>query len=162
MKFGGWISIFSASWWRFGIANIMFVSVRRCNLIGIQKSLRAKNKFILFQFYLRHYFISDWWCYRFVSCVGIALFLTKVLDFEFVLEMGNILLGTVAALIGLISGILPTITASKLDPVEAIRTNVKQLFFKYFTHFSLIKKAFFCMLLLSPFWVCSNSEEDTS
>jgi putative ABC transport system permease protein len=54
----------------------------------------------------------------------IALILTNVLDFEFVLGMGNILLGTLlAGLIGLISGI-PAITASKLDPVEAIRTGM--------------------------------------
>jgi putative ABC transport system permease protein len=52
LKIGGWIiSLFSLLVGGFGIANIMFVSVKeRTNLIGIQKSLGAKNKFILFQF----------------------------------------------------------------------------------------------------------------
>ena len=55
----------------------------------------------------------------------IAIILTNVLDFEFVLSFANILLGTsLAAAIGLISGILPAISASKLDPVEAIRTGM--------------------------------------
>jgi len=46
----GWvISGFSLLVGGFGIANIMFVSVKeRTNLIGIQKSLGAKNKFIFF------------------------------------------------------------------------------------------------------------------
>jgi putative ABC transport system permease protein len=51
MKFGGWMISGFSLLVGFGIANIMFVSVKeRTNLIGIQKSLGAKNKFILFQF----------------------------------------------------------------------------------------------------------------
>ncbi|HEY0091794.1 MAG TPA: ABC transporter permease, partial [Flavobacterium sp.] len=56
---------------------------------------------------------------------AITLVLTKMLDFDFVLGLGNVILGTsLAAIIGLVSGILPAISASKLDPVEAIRTGM--------------------------------------
>ena len=128
MNVVGWIiSGFSLLVGGFGIANIMFVSVKeRTNLIGIQKSLGAKDRFILFQFLFEAVILSV-----IGGAVGlflvwiISIVLTKAMDFEFVLSMGNVFLGTgLAAMIGLISGILPAITASKLDPVEAIRTGM--------------------------------------
>jgi len=128
MNIIGWIiSGFSLLVGGFGIANIMFVSVKeRTNLIGIQKSLGAKNKFILFQFLFESVILSV-----IGGLVGlilvwiISMVLTKMLDFEFVLSLWNIIIGTgLSAVIGLISGILPAISASRLDPVEAIRTGI--------------------------------------
>lgn len=84
----------------------MFVSVKeRTNLIGIQKSLGAKNKFILFQFLFEAVILAV-----IGGLIGlflvwiIALTLTKMLDFEFILSVSNILLGTsLSAVIGLVS-----------------------------------------------------------
>lgn len=108
-----------------GIANIMFVSVKeRTSLIGIQKSLGAKNYFILAQFITEAILLC---------LLGglIGLFLIYILTLligdsfgmEFILTFSNVLLGvSLSVFIGLLSGFIPAYTASQLDPVEAIRS----------------------------------------
>lgn len=128
MNVAGWVlSGFSLLVGGFGIANIMFVSVKeRTNLIGIQKALGAKNKFILFQFLFEAVILS-----LFGGIIGmflvwiIAIVLTYAVDFDFVLSFTNVLIGSgLAIFIGLVAGIIPAISASRLDPVEAIRTGM--------------------------------------
>jgi putative ABC transport system permease protein len=107
----------------FGIANIMFVSVReRTNQIGVQKSLGAKNYFILFQFLFEA---------TLLSLIGgfAGLFLVWLITFipmgslEPVMSLKNISIGLIlAAIIGMFSGLIPAWVAARLDPVIAIRT----------------------------------------
>ncbi|WP_187262896.1 ABC transporter permease [Pontibacter beigongshangensis] len=107
----------------FGIANIMFVSVKeRTNIIGIQKSLGAKNFFILFQFLFESVFLS-------VLGGGFGILLVFLLTLipqdmlEITLSLSNIILGlSVSAVIGMLSGIIPAVLAANLDPVMAIRS----------------------------------------
>lgn len=125
----GWIiSGFSLLVGGFGIANIMFVSVKeRTNLIGIQKSLGAKNHFILFQFLFEAIILSVLGGIIGIILVWIVSLIASSMagDFEFVLSFYNVFLGfALSTFIGLISGVIPAISASKLDPVEAIRTGM--------------------------------------
>lgn len=108
----------------FGIANIMFVSVReRTNQIGIQKSLGAKRYFILLQFLLESVLLC-----LVGGAVGIGLVAVLVpqlgqeWDFDIQLSLYNVLQGLgIAFFTGIIAGFLPALQASRLDPVEAIR-----------------------------------------
>ena len=121
----GWIiGGFSILVGGFGIANIMFVSVKeRTKQIGVQKSLGAKNSFILYQFLFEAIFLC-----LIGGVLGLTLvflltqFVSNFFGFSIDLSLENIALGlSVSAIIGIISGIAPALSASKLDPVEAIR-----------------------------------------
>jgi len=108
----------------FGIANIMFVSVKeRTRLIGIQKSLGAKNNFILIQFLLESIILC-----LIGGLIGLLLvfILTNLInnffDFTIFLSLKNIALGIIVSIIiGILAGIIPAFSASRLDPVNAMR-----------------------------------------
>ncbi len=122
----GWIiGGFSLLVGGFGIANIMFVSVKeRTNIIGIQKALGAKNYFILFQFLFEAVFLSlIGGLFGLLIVYLLTLLVGLVSEFHLTMTAGNIILGVgVSATIGLLSGIIPAWSASKLNPVEAMRT----------------------------------------
>ncbi|MBI3510568.1 MAG: ABC transporter permease [Bacteroidetes bacterium] len=123
----GWIiGAFSILVGGFGIANIMFVSVReRTSQIGIQKSLGAKSWFILMQFLAESVVLCM--LGGFIGLIldyVLVLIANKTLDYGFILSTANISLGiTISILIGIISGFIPAYSAAQLDPVEAIRSN---------------------------------------
>jgi len=55
---------------------------------------------------------------------GVVLITNEMIDFKIVLTLKNILTGiSVSVFIGIIAGLIPAILASRLNPVEAIRTN---------------------------------------
>ena len=125
ISIAGWvIGSFSIFVGGFGIANIMFVSVKeRVPIIGLQKSLGAKNYFILMQFLFESSFLSI-----IGGVVGlIFVFLITFVDlgsFDLKISLTNVILGiSISTIIGVCAGLIPAIFASRLDPVEAIRSN---------------------------------------
>jgi len=122
----GWIiGGFSILVGGFGIANIMFVSVKeRTKIIGIQKSLGAKRYFILMQFIFEAVVLSV-----IGGVIGLILVFTgtiivrNVSDFTIVLTVGNIITGLlISSVIGFIAGFMPARSAARLDPVVAMNS----------------------------------------
>jgi putative ABC transport system permease protein len=107
----------------FGIANIMFVSVKeRTSIIGIQKSLGAKNYFVLWQFLFESIFLSVIGGLGGLFLVYLATFI-PLGSFQIVMSFKNIMLGLIiAAVVGTVSGIVPAAMAARMDPVLAIRS----------------------------------------
>lgn len=121
---GTFIGGFSILVGGFGIANIMFVSVKeRTGEIGIQKALGAKSKFILTQFLTESVMLC-----LMGGLIGLLLvygstyFFSKAVDFKIYLSAGNTILGiSLSLIIGIVSGFIPAWQGSQMDPVDAIR-----------------------------------------
>jgi putative ABC transport system permease protein len=120
----GWIiGGFSILVGGFGIANIMFVSVKeRTKIIGIQKAIGAKKYFILLQFIFEAVVLS-----MLGGVIGLILIFAGTLIFSYAAEMtislsmANIILGlSISGVIGVLAGFIPALSASRLDPVEAM------------------------------------------
>lgn len=125
INFAGFIiGLFSMLVGAFGVANIMFVSVKeRTNLIGIKMAIGAKRYFILLEYLIEAIILCIIGGLVGLVIVWGALFiLAKVLEFPIYMSFQNIALGiSLSILIGIVAGIIPAIIASRMDPVEAIR-----------------------------------------
>ena len=129
INIAGWIiGGFSILVGAFGIANIMFVSVReRTNIIGIQKAMGSKNYFILTQFLYESIILALIGGALGLLLIYFGLFIanSQDIEMEFTLTFSNILRGlTISVVIGIIAGFVPAWYASRLNPVEAIQATV--------------------------------------
>jgi putative ABC transport system permease protein len=123
---GGWaIAGLSLIVGAFGVANIMFVTVReRTSQIGLKKAIGAKSSSILYEFLLESAFLCI-----IGGLVGLLLVwiltlaLSTVLPFAITIAPSIIFLAfSICIILGVVSGIIPASIAAKMNPVEAIRT----------------------------------------
>ncbi len=110
----------------FGVANIMFVTVReRTNQIGLKKAVGAKNRVILAEFLLESAFLCI-----IGGLMGLALvyILTKILSgalhFPIYISTSNLATAiSICIVVGVLAGIIPATQAARMDPVAAIRSH---------------------------------------
>ncbi len=123
---GGWaIAGLSLIVGAFGVANIMFVTVReRTSQIGLKKALGAKKRTILTEFLIESAFLCIIGGLIGLGLVGLlSLVLSSVLPFPIFIAPNIIILAlSICIILGIISGIIPASIAAKMDPVVAIRT----------------------------------------
>ncbi|HSC52027.1 MAG TPA: ABC transporter permease [Phnomibacter sp.] len=109
----------------FGIANIMFVTVKeRTSQIGLKKAVGAKRAYILTEFLLESSFLCI-----IGGLVGlllvflISILLSSMLPFKVFISVGIVVLALgISIAVGLLAGIIPAWNAARLDPVVAIRS----------------------------------------
>jgi ABC-type transport system, involved in lipoprotein release, permease component len=123
--FGWLIGFFSLLVGAFGIANIMFVSVKeRTNQIGIKKAIGAKSGTILAEFLIEAILLCILGgLLGMLFVVILSYFLTDLVGFSVTLSLSHFLLGVlISIVVGVIAGYTPASRASKLHPVVAIRS----------------------------------------
>ena len=126
VNLGGWmIGLLSLIVGAFGIANIMFVTVReRTPVIGLKKAIGAKKRTILMEFLLESALICIiGGLIGIILVVLMAQLLSAAFNFP-VFVSGNILALALGICIGIgvLAGIIPAMIAAKMDPVVAIRS----------------------------------------
>ncbi len=123
---GGWaIAGLSLIVGAFGVANIMFVTVReRTSQIGLKKALGAKKRTILTEFLIESAFLCIIGGLIGLGLVWLlSLVLSAVLPFPIFIAANIVILAlSICIILGIISGIIPASIAAKMDPVVAIRT----------------------------------------
>ena len=126
LNLGGWaIAALSLIVGMFGVANIMFVTVReRTSQIGLKKAVGAKNRVILAEFLLESAFLCI-----IGGLIGLSLvfLLTKILSLAlsfpvFISTTYMILAIIICIVVGVLAGFIPALQAAKMDPVVAIRS----------------------------------------
>lgn len=126
---GMFISFFAVIVGGFGIGNIMFTTVKeRTFEIGLQKALGARRGVILFQFLVESVLLClSGGVIGLLLNFGVAAIMQAAIDsmdvnFNVVISTGSILFGVIlSVVIGLGSGLIPSLIASRLDPVESMR-----------------------------------------
>ncbi len=109
----------------FSVANIMFVSVKeRTSLIGIKKAIGAQRWVILLEFLIESIILCILGGLLGLALVYIVIELaSKFAGFNMFMSWKNIFIGVgISIFVGIVSGLIPAIIASKMDPVEAIRS----------------------------------------
>jgi len=123
---GGWsIAILSLVVGMFGVANIMFVTVReRTAQIGLKKAIGAKRSVILTEFLLESAFLCIMGGILGLSIVFLLTLASKaIFGFAVFIAPGILVLAiSICIVVGVLAGIIPASIAAKMDPVVAIRS----------------------------------------
>lgn len=122
---GAFIAFLSLLVGAFGVANIMFVTVReRTSQIGLKKAIGAKKRTILLEFLLESAFLCIiGGLIGLLMVSGLALVLSGVMPFPIVISTNIMILAfSICIILGILSGIIPASIAAKMNPVEAIRS----------------------------------------
>lgn len=120
----GWvIGGFSILIGAFGIANIMFVSVKeRTHIIGIEKAMGAKSIFVMAQFLFEAALLAIVGGLLGILIVWVLVgFASEQFDFQMTLSFWNIMRGVlISTLVGLVAGVVPAMQAARMNPVVAM------------------------------------------